>query len=105
MRNRHLEAILSGHELALEARDVLEPILPNLIELLLHAHLLNDLLLFTERSPGFVVLHFGKGKDSSLHALNFERAGHERLDLGLPDLSEQIQVGTIVLLVRIKPEE
>jgi hypothetical protein len=105
VRDWHLKAILSGDELAFEAGDVLESILPYLVELLLHAHLLNDLFLFTEGSPGFVVLHFGKGKDGPLHPLNFESARYERLDLRLVNLTEQIQVGAIVLLVGIEPKE
>lgn len=88
MRDWHLKAILSGNELAFKARDVLEPILPYLVELLLHTHLLNDLFLLTERPPSFVVLHFGKGKDCSLHTLNFESARYERLDLWLVNLTE-----------------
>lgn len=88
VRDWHLKAILSGNKLAFEACNVLEPVLPYLVELLLHTHLLNDLLLFTKRSPSFVVLHLRKGKDSSLHTLNFEGARYERLDLRLVNLTE-----------------
>ena len=34
-----------------------------------------------------------------------EAAGHEALDLGLPDLTEQVDLSTVVLLMRVKPEK
>jgi len=59
VRNRHLEGILPGDKLALEIGDILEPGLPELVELKDHTLLLNFLFLFAQGAPRFVVLHLG----------------------------------------------
>ena len=103
--DRQLEGVLPGDKLALEALDLLEAVLPEVVELNNHALLLELLLLLSEATPGLVVFHLWQSKQCPLHSLHEHGAGDEGIHLGLPDLTEEVQVCSEVLLVCVEPVE
>ena len=70
MSNRHFKSVLSGNQFTLESGDILESILPQIIEFNYHALLLLPLFFFAERSSSFVILHFCQSKERSLQAFD-----------------------------------
>jgi hypothetical protein len=99
----HLEAILSGNELAFESLDVLESILSQVIELNNHALLNGCFLFFAKTASGFIGLHLWKSEESSLHAFNLNGAGDEGVGLWLPHFTEKVDVSTVIFFMGIEP--
>lgn len=105
VRDRHLEAVFARDELAFELRDLFELIGPHGVELHDHALFQHIFVLLAHCLSLRAILDLWINEYSPLHALHLERAGDKRLDLGLPDLAKQVQVGAVVLLMGVEPVE
>ena len=105
MWNRHFKTVLARDKLALELGNLFELIGPHRVELHDHAFFERLFFLFTHCLPLCAIFDLRIHKDGSLHTLDFERAGYERLGLWLPDLAKEVKISTIVLFMRIEPIE
>ena len=72
MGNRHFKAVLSVDHFAFESRDILEPILSQVIKLYDHAVLLSFLFFGSKGASHLILGKLWEGKNGSLHSMNFE---------------------------------
>ena len=72
MGNRHFKAVLSVDHFAFESRDILEPILSQVIKLYDHAVLLSFLFFGSKGASHLILGQLWEGKNGSLHSMNFE---------------------------------
>jgi hypothetical protein len=105
MSDWHFKTVLSFDHLALEAFDVLESTLTELVELNDHAFHLSLLLLGTETSSGLIVLHLWESKDSSFHSIDLQGARNKCVELWLPNFTEEVDLRTHGLFMSVKPIE
>ena len=104
MLQRRLEAVLAVNSLALQHRDVLESSLPDLFELSVDIGEQLVLLVLRESAAG-LPLDLGDGIHRPLHTVDLERARDVLVQLGLPNLAKEVEVGAELLLVGVDPEE
>ena len=104
MLQRRLEAVLAVNSLALQHRDVLESSLPDLFELSVDIGEQLVLLVLRESAAG-LPLDLGDGVHRPLHTVDLERARDVLVQLGLPNLAKEVEVGAELLLVGVDPEE
>ena len=101
---RCLEAILPVDTLALKHRDILETTLSHLFKLGVDIREKFVLFILSKCASGFAV-SLRNGIHRTLHTLDFERARYISIQLWLPDLTEEVEVCSKLLLMRIDPEE
>ena len=104
MLDRHLKGILTGHWLAHPLGDLRVLTLADVVQL--HENVHDELvLLLLGHGRACLPLGLREGIDLPLHAVDLQGAGHVGFNLWLVNLTENIQVLPIVLLMRIKPIE
>ena len=89
--------------LALEHSDILESALANLFKFGVHRSQKLVLLLEAVSSTGLA--HFWNRVHSTLHAIDLKRTGDVLVHLWLPHLAKEEEFMTVLLLVRVNPEE
>ena len=103
--NGHLECVLAGDWLAPPLSNLRVLALPDVVQLRKYVHYLFLFLLLRQRPPSLAALDLRQCIDFSLHTVDLKGAGHVLLDFWLVDLAKDVEVGAIVLLVRVKPIE
>ena len=104
MLNRHLKGIFTSDRLAHPLSNGLVFAFSNVIELHKYVHHELVLLLLGHGRPS-LSLGLWEGIDLSLHPVDLQSAGNVRFDLRLINLTEDVQILPIVLLMRIEPVE
>ena len=102
MRNGEFEGILSAHWFTHPFSDLLETFLSDIIKFVVDVH--NILLFFFSTLDCFgTLLEFGQSINFSLHSIDLKSTGYVLLDFGLIDLTKEVQILSIILLMGIKP--